>query len=170
MTIEQAIQSEQWSTARKLIRASLRQNPDSHWLITRLGLTYYEQHDYQRSLLYCEQAFQIAPRCPLVLWDLAGTHVMLGLLEDSEHIYRQIIRRGVAAIAQDECGEGLPRSRGLVADCWYRIARIEMLRERHSRATTAFRRHLDLRGPGCRSIYPIAKVRSELNDISKITK
>jgi len=66
--IEDAIQQEDWPTARRLIRAALRREPESHWLLTRLGLTYYEEHNYERALVSDHQAYQLAPRCPLVLW------------------------------------------------------------------------------------------------------
>ena len=40
--IEQADpKAENWSAARKAIRLMLRSSPDDHWLLTRLGLTYY---------------------------------------------------------------------------------------------------------------------------------
>ena len=69
--IEEAIQQEDWMTARRLVHAALRRDPNSHWLLTRLGLTYYEQYDYKRALLYAKRAYKLAPGCPLVLWDLA---------------------------------------------------------------------------------------------------
>jgi len=163
--IEDAIQQEDWPTARRLIRAALRREPESHWLLTRLGLTYYEEHNYERALVSDHQAYQLAPRCPLVLWDLAGTYQMLKRLTESRRLYRQLISRGVSAIASDACGEGVAWARGLVADCWYRIAHIERSRGRRSLAVSSFRSHLALRGPGCRSIYPISHVRRELREI-----
>ena len=163
--IENAIDREEWNVARKLIRAALRVEPDSHWLLTRLALTYYEQRNYKLSLGYSEQALAIQPKCPLALWDHAGTLAMLGRKDEAIQIYRRLVRRGVDAIANGDCGEGLGQARGLIADCWYRIA----LCQKHSGATAqariSLKRHLDLRGPGCRSIYPIAKVRLELRSI-----
>jgi tetratricopeptide (TPR) repeat protein len=161
-SIKDAIQQDDWPTARRLIRAALRREPDSHWLLTRLGLTYYEQYDYERALFYSRQAHKLAPRCPLVLWDLAGAYEMLKRLTESQKIFRLLISRGISAIAFDTCGEGVAWARGLIADCWYRIAHIEHRRGRRARAIASFRRHLALRGPGCRSIYPISQVRREL--------
>ena len=165
MSIEEAIRCEDWTTARRLIRRALSKSPDSHWLITRLGLTYYEQRNYDRALVYSQQAFRIAPRCPLVLWDLAGTQQMLGRHTEATRVFRRLIRRGVDRIAHDDCGEGIAWARGLVADCWYRVARIEITRGYAVRGVDALRAHLTLRGPGCRSIYPLAKVRRELRDL-----
>jgi hypothetical protein len=54
--IEAAIRSQRWKKARQLIRAELKEKPDSHWLLTRLGLTYYEERAYRASLLYSQKA------------------------------------------------------------------------------------------------------------------
>ena len=62
-------------------------------------------------------------------------------------------------MALGECGEGMTWARGLVADCWYRIAVCHERSRRRKLALKAFEQHLRLRGPGCRSIYPIAEVR-----------
>ena len=59
--IEFAIGREDWKQARKLIRMWLRRSPNSHWLLTRMGLTYYEQRQYRRALGYERRAM----RCQL---------------------------------------------------------------------------------------------------------
>jgi hypothetical protein len=48
--IEKLIEAEDWPTARRAIRVELRSAPKNHWLLTRLGLTYYEEKDYKRAL------------------------------------------------------------------------------------------------------------------------
>lgn len=161
--IENAINNEDWKEARRLIRAALRRRPDDHWLLSRLSLTYYEEFDYRRALAISQQAFKLAPRCPLVLWDLAGALDMLGRNRQAIAIYRRLIRRGVESIAFDDCGEGLAWARGLVADCWYRLALLHGDQRLRSDAIRCFRRHLAMRGPGCRSIYALNDVRRELS-------
>lgn len=76
--IEALIEAEKWSAARQAIRAKLRSSPDDHWLLTRLGLTYYEEKRYKQALRYSVRALEKMPHCPLVLWDYAGTLEMLG--------------------------------------------------------------------------------------------
>src|SRR5687768_1235920 len=98
--IEKLIDAEDWKAARKLIHAALRKEPDSHWLLTRLGLTHYEERNYRKALLYDTQALELAPNCPLVLWDYAGTLDMLGRNKEAIAIYRKLIKRGVDKIAQ----------------------------------------------------------------------
>ncbi len=160
--IESSIQANKWKRARRQIRAALSKNPRSHWLLTRLGLTFYEQRDYARALGYSKKALSIAPRCPLALWDYAGAHQMLGRHRQALQIYQSLVRRGVSSPARGQCGEGLARARGLRADCLYRWAQSLCKLGRKKQAIKAYRHHLRMRGPGCHSIYPIAEVRREL--------
>jgi tetratricopeptide (TPR) repeat protein len=165
--IESRIAAQDWAGARRLIRAALRRDPDSHWLLTRLGLTYYEQHRYDDALRYTTEALARAPRCPLVLWDYAGTLDQLGRHREALRIYSRLIRRGVESIAYDECGEGLRWARGLVADALYRQGLAYAALGEDRRARAALERHIAMRGPGTRSIYPLRDVRRELKALSE---
>lgn len=153
--IESLIRANRWTAARKLIRVALKDKPDSHWLLTRLGLTYYEQHKYRIALRYHDQALALAPHCPLVLWDRAGTLQMLGRHAEALQLYRRLVRRGVSRIARGACGEGLARARGLVADCYLRMADSFEALGNHADSLKALGEHLEMRGPGCLSIYPL---------------
>lgn len=167
--IEKAIQRDDWPRARALIRSALKQEPESHWLITRLGSTYYEQKQYKRALHYSEKALALAPNCPLVLWDYACTLEELNRTKEALSIYCKLIRRGVKSIANGECGEGNAWARGLVADCHYRSAHCHRVIGDRKRAAKSYHRHLALRGPGCRSIYPISDVRRQLQVLTEKT-
>ena len=160
--IEAAIKRSDWPRARSLVRAALRKEPDSHWLITRLSLTYYEEREYERSLVLLQRAYKIAPSCPLVLWDLAGTFDMLERYQEAISVYRRLLRRGVTSVAFGDCGEGIAWARGLLADCWYRLARCQKMKGQRVQAVLSYQNHLQARGPGCRSIYPLRDVRHEL--------
>ena len=160
--IERAISQEEWGEARRLIRTALRKEPSSHWLLTRLALTYYEERNYARSLEYTTQALAIQPSCPLALWDHAGALSMLGRMNEAIQVYRRLIRRCVDSIAHGDCGEGSAQARGLVADCWYRMALCQKTSGSAVAARNSLNHHLALRGPGCRSIYPLQEVKREL--------
>lgn len=163
--IEKAIAQEDWKRARRLIRDGLRHQPNSHWLTTRLALTYCEQHDYKRALSIGQKALKLEPSCPLALWDLAGTLNMLKRNREASIMYRQLIRRGVKSIAFGDCGEGVAWARGLIADCWYRLALCEKQLGRPTRQVIrCYNEHLARRGPGCRSIYSLQDVRKELRE------
>ena len=163
------IEAEDWPAARRAIRAELRSDPTNHWLLTRLGLTYYEEKDYKQALECERRALAEAPDCPLVLWDYAGSLQMLGRGQDALKIYRRLIRRGISEIAFDDCGEGLAWARGLVADCYYRMAGYYRASRRPAMAIKSLTSHLTLRGPGCRSIYPLPMVRKELHKLWTVT-
>ncbi len=160
--IEKLIAAEDWDAARAEINRDLEDEPDSHWLITRLALTYYEQYDYSRALEISEMAMELAPDCPLVLWDYAGALEMLDRPNDALPVFIRLIGRGINSIAFDECGEGLQWARGLIADCHYRCAHCHLQLDNSTDAIEQFEMHLALRGPGCDSIYPIDDVRKEL--------
>lgn len=164
--IEREIANEHWAGARKLITAELRKDPDSHWLLTRLSLTYYEQRNYAKALELTTRALSLAPFCPLVLWNHAGTLDMLGRTEAALATYQRILKRGVDRIAHGTCGEGLAKARGLVADSWYRSAHCYRALKKTRQAIGAYNKHLAMRGPGCRSIYDLRAVRQELNDLT----
>lgn len=164
--IASAIRAERWEQARHLIRSALRKQPDENWLLTRLSLTYYEQHDYRRALSYSQRALGLSPRCPLVLWDYAGDLDMLGRKAEAARIYHKLLRRGVRSLAFDQCGEGLARARGLVADSLYRLAHCYRDLGQPRKAAMYLRRHLQQRGSGCQSIYPIDAVRKELKQLT----
>jgi hypothetical protein len=119
--VEALIEAGEWEKARELIRKQLKRSPDDHWLLTRLSTTYYEQGRYAEALEYVDKAHALAPTCPLVLWDYAGTLDMLGRKEEAIKVYLSLMARGVAGIANDECGEGYEWAAGLLADCVFRV-------------------------------------------------
>jgi tetratricopeptide (TPR) repeat protein len=164
--VEAAVRAENWRKARQLIRADLKKRPDSHWLISRLGLTFYEERAYGRSLSYSRKALKLAPECPLVLWDYAGTLQMLGKHRAALRVYGRLLARGADKIANGDCGEGRAWARGLIADCFYRQAHSNEKLKRHKAAIDSYRKHLKMRGPGCRSVYPIRTVRRELPELT----
>jgi tetratricopeptide (TPR) repeat protein len=160
------LQAENYPGARAILERELRRRADDHWLLTRIGLTYYEERRYGEALQWAERALASAPRCPLVLWDLAGTHQMLGNDEQALRFYRRLLARGVQRIAHDECGEGVARARALIADTHFRCSLSLSSMGRPRAARNALDRHIAMRGPGCPSLYPLRDVkrhREELN-------
>jgi tetratricopeptide (TPR) repeat protein len=163
--IERAIQAANWPKARKLIQNELRQDRNDHWLLTRLGLTYYEEHQYHAALWLAQKALQIAPYCPLVIWDDAGSLEMLGRGGEALKLYRRLLRWGEERIAFCECGEGLPWARSLIADSYYRIGCILEKKGRRKRALTAYEEYLSRRQRGHRSIYSLRDVKAQYRNL-----
>jgi tetratricopeptide (TPR) repeat protein len=160
--IERAIAANYWVRARRLIRQGLRRKLDDHWLLTRLSLTYYEQRQYRKSLQYVIEALQVAPYCPLAVWDYAGTLDMLRRKKKALQVYQWLISWGEDTIAYGECGEGIRFARSLIADCYYRIALIHEERREPAKAVRAYKQHLRCRKLGIRSIYPLSEVKQRL--------
>ena len=92
--------------------------------------------EYDRALRCSQRARELAPKCPLVLWDLAGTLQVLGRHEEALALYRALAKRKRGWLAKDPCVANRAQAKGLIADA-------------------AFIAHLDLRGPGCFSLYPL---------------
>jgi tetratricopeptide (TPR) repeat protein len=140
------------------LRRRLKAEPRHHWLLTRLSSVHYEQRRYALALKYAEKAFAEAPSCPLVLWDYAGALQMRGRHDEALDLYARIVTRGVKRIASGECGEGKAWARGLVSDSHYRASLSLKAIGNEEASLSAFALCLDLRGPGCRSIYRLAEL------------
>jgi tetratricopeptide (TPR) repeat protein len=165
--VESCIKHERWKEAQRLIRRALRAEPDSHWYWATLGLTYHEQFDYDKSLECAEKALELAPHCPLVLWHYAGALHMQGLAKEALAVWKKLIKRGVNAIAHGECGEGIASARSLVNDCNYRVASCYAWIGQKALAARYFRRYLENRHKGVRSVYSLADVKKEFAEIGE---
>ena len=168
--IERAIARDEWVRARRLIRAALSREPESHWLLSRLALTYYEQRQYRRALHYEIKALQIEPHCPLAIWGYAGELHMLERRKEALAIYRWLISWGEDELAYGTCGEGMQRARSLIADCFYRIALIQERMGQRKRALQSYNEHLSRRNRGTRSIYPMKVVKAKMKALQERDK
>lgn len=121
--IEAALAREDWEGARILIARELEKDPLNHWLLARLSTTYYEQRQYAKATQLIQEAHQLCPTCPLVLWDYAGTLDALGKSKEALKIYGQLIRQGPRSLGEaNPCGEGLEWALSLAIDCIFRAA------------------------------------------------
>jgi tetratricopeptide (TPR) repeat protein len=166
--IEEAIAKDQWLLARRRIRKKLAEEPDSHWLISRLALTYYELRQYRRALNYEIKALQIAPYCPLSIWGYAGTLDMLNREKEALEVFRWLISWGEEELAYGPCGEGIQKARSLIADCFYRIALIQARKGQRKKAIQSYKEHLSRRTRGTRSIYPLRVVKQKLRKMENL--
>jgi predicted Zn-dependent protease len=150
--INRLFELNRYATIERLVRRELAKAPRDHWLLSRLSSAVYEQRRYAEALSLARRAQRIAPYCPMVLWDLAGAHDMLGQEERAIAIWHGLIRRGVERLATEECGEGRRDARVLVANCWFRLAKMEAQRGRAVMARRALAKFDALGGP-TRSSY-----------------
>jgi tetratricopeptide (TPR) repeat protein len=160
--IEEAITLEDWSGARRIIRAVLRRSPADHWLLARLALTHYEERDYARALKYAMRAAEQAPYCPLVLWEIAGAMDMLEQSSAALRVYGKLTRKSLDDLAYGPCGEGLQWARGIMADGYYRIGRIHERQNRRKRAIAAFEKALSWQKERATCIYARREIQGRL--------
>src|SRR5262245_50104924 len=144
--IEKLVAAKKWSRARALIasthragsRASGRRklesdifqeelisDPTDHWLWTTLGLTYYEEREYEKAVECSTRAVELAPDCPLALWDYAGSLLMAGRDTAALAIWTLLLEMDLEQVAYGECGagcgEGMDWALQLINDVHYRL-------------------------------------------------
>ena len=144
-----------WPAARRVLELALLASPHDHWLRSRLGATYYETGDYSTALQHFEDAKEAAPKCPIALWDYAGTLQQLGRHETAVGIYEALLKRQVGWLTKDLCLQSRALAKGLIADSQFRLSRSLDALGRKEAADAAFLAHLHMRGPGCYSLYSL---------------
>jgi len=155
-----------WKKARALINKRLRKEPENHWLLTRLSLTFYEERKYDKALEVALKGYKIKPRCPLVLWDLAGAYDMVGKEKEAIKNWKKIIKKGEERIAYNECGEGLVWARSLINDSLYRIGLSYNDLGKYSLAIYYIQKHI-MNRKSIKSIYNLRTVKKKLEMIKE---
>jgi tetratricopeptide (TPR) repeat protein len=153
------IKKDKYEDARLLLNIMNEEEPESHWVLSRIALTYYEEKNYEKALEFEYQALELAPDCPLVLWGYAGVLDMLEYDDEAIQVYRKLIHRGVTRIANGICGEGLRKARSLVNDCRYRLAQLYAGKGQFQQARKYIREYISNRNPNCTSIYNLKEAK-----------
>jgi len=160
--IQSLFQNQKWIEARKLIQDELSRCPRSHWLLTRLSTTYYEEKRYKKALATSKRALKLDPQCPLILWDYACVLDMVGQEKEAIAVWKKLLRRGERALAFDNCGEGIRWARSLLNDCRFRIGVSYLDRGKKTIGKQYLIEHLRQRSPGLPSLYSMKDVREEM--------
>lgn len=153
-TIDALIQRKEWEGARARIREELASDPDNHWLLTQLGVTYYEQRQYRESLKWFLKSFAIVPDCPLTLWNLAGALDAIGKPKMAVTLYRWLLQSDVSP-EDDPCWESEEWTESLKTDCVYRLGLCFEHLGRKESAEHCFRQYIQLLLIGVNGMYPI---------------
>ena len=130
--------------------------PDSHWLLTQLGETYYEQRQFQKALGLFLKSRDIVPDCPLTLWHLAGTLDALGYQSGALRLYTWLLESKKTA-EDDPCWESKEWTDALKTDCVFRIGICFQHLNRKDKAKSCFRRYADLLLAGPRARIPLKR-------------
>jgi tetratricopeptide (TPR) repeat protein len=151
--IETLLKRKRWREARALIQDELVSAPTDHWLWTTLGLTYYEEKQYEKALECSKRAVELQPDCPLVLWDYAGTLSMNGREEAALAIWTLLLDMDLEDVAYGECSEGMDWALQLINDVHYRMGHYFLWKGRKEQALNSFKKYLHNREHGVGSIY-----------------
>ena len=161
--IDEAMDAGEWAHARQLLRGELRKDPHSHWCLTELATTYYEQRRYAIALRWSRRAQREAPDCRLVQWDLAGTLDMLGQSQEAIKLYRNLATTRVESTEGIECWESLGWSERLINDSRYRLGLCYIDIGMAILGARWLRAHIKQREAGVRSIYSLRDARQALH-------
>ena len=128
--------------------------PDpQHRLFTDLAFSAFEAGHYPASLSAASRAVESAPQCPRSLWAYACALQVAGNQEEAAAAYRVLLSFGVRRISASCCCHHKAHARGLIADTYLHLS-LSLKDSGYVLASKdAFEEHLDLRGPGCYSIY-----------------
>ena len=117
-----------WEAARKLLEAERKKKPEDHWVLTQLGVTFYEEKRYRDALELFKKSLAIVNDCPLTLWNLAGALDALGNHSQAKEIYIWLLQAKTSPAARSVLGEsGVGRfnqtrrifpTRGLLPEPW----------------------------------------------------
>lgn len=164
--IEQLIEKKHWKRARAAVQEALVFSPTDHWLWMSLGLTYYEEKQYEKALECSKHALELQPDCPLALWHYAGALFMNGQESAALAIWNMLLNKDLEAIADDDCGEGMDWALQLLNDVHYRMGRYYQWAGQTESARASFEKYLHNRGHGVTSIYDEKQVKSQLAQLS----
>jgi hypothetical protein len=128
--------------------------PDpQHRLFTDLAFSAFEAGHYPASLSAASRAVASAPHCPRSLWAYACALQVTGNQAEAGAAYRHLVSLGMRRISASCCCHHKAHARGLIADSFLHLS-LSLQESGHVLASKdAFEEHLDLRGPGCYSIY-----------------
>lgn len=164
--IDGLIDAERWEEARALIKKALKKEPNSHWLLTQLGETYYEERQYKKALKVLLESRDIVPDCPLTLWHLAGTLDALGVHAEAIRLYTWLL--GSQKTPQDDpCWESAEWTAALKTDCVFRLGVCFQHLKWNNLAEYCFRKYIGILSLGTAGSYSVAEARKHLQELQK---
>ena len=156
-TVEALLLREEWEKARKRLQKELAGDPDNHWLLTQLGVTFYEQGQFLDALKCLRSSLEIVPDCPLTLWNLAGTLDSLGKTRVAIPIDTWLLNSKRSPV-DDSCWESEAWTDSLKTDCVYRLGVCFQHLGSQASAEHCFRQYLNLMLAGMVGSYPMEDV------------
>ena len=122
-TINELFDQNDWEKARELLEVEQKKTPSSHWILTQIGVTYYEQRQYKIAESFFRESLAIKSDCPLTLWNIAGVLHMLDNDQEAKKIYHELINSKETP-QENPCWENQSWSDSLKSDCVHRLSKI----------------------------------------------
>ena len=158
-----------WDAARKLLELARKKDPNSHWLLTQLGVTLYEQGKYKDALKMFLASQKIVPDCPLTLWNLAGALDALGKYPAAKRIYTWLLESKTSP-DDDPCWESKEWTAALKADAVYRLGVCFQHLNEKRKAEHCYRQYLDLLLVGIDGTYSAEDVTKRIRSLHQSDK
>jgi tetratricopeptide (TPR) repeat protein len=159
----------EWGVARKRLERERAKDPDNHWVLTQLGVTFYEQRQYKEALRLFQASLKIVPDCPLTLWNLAGTLDALGQCAGAIQIYTWLLKSRNSP-ADDPCWESKEWTDALKTDCIYRLGVCFEHVGRREAAEHCYRQYVELSYHGIDGSYPIEDAKRHIQGLHRADK
>jgi hypothetical protein len=153
-----------WDDARRLLEIERDKDPSNHWVVTQLGVTYYEQKCYKEAYRLFRASYDILDTCPLTLWNLAGALDALGKYDVAIRFYTWLLQSDKTP-KDDPCWESALWTASLKADCLYRLGVCYQHLGRNDPAECCFREYLNLMARGIDGMYPADDVMKRLRSL-----
>lgn len=153
-----------WEEARKILEREREQDPQSHWILTQLGVTFYEERRYGEALKIFQESLILLDDCPLTLWNLAGALDSLGKHNPAIKIYTWLLRSKESP-EENPCWENREWADVLKADCVFRLGICFKNLGKKRPADHCFRQYANLLFTGIKGTYPIEDARQEIENL-----
>jgi tetratricopeptide (TPR) repeat protein len=153
-----------WEQARNILEVAREQSPRDHWVLTQLGVTFYEQHKYEDALKLFLASRDIVDNCPLTLWNHAGTLDALGKHTEAMQIYTWLLQSNKSP-DDDPCWESKEWTDGLKTDCVYRLGVCFRHLGKKQEAEHCFRQYVNLLLEGVEGTYSIGDVTQQIRNL-----
>ncbi len=162
--INSLFQQNAWKEARKLLEIEHEKDSEDHWVVTQLGVTFYEEKKYRDALQLFRKSLEIVNDCPLTRWNLAGALDAVGDQSGAKEIYIWLLRAKTSP-EHDPCWESPEWADAIKHDAVFRLgACLQSLGEK-KKAETCYRRYLDLLLAGGNGMYSAEDVTAKIRSL-----
>jgi len=152
---------------KRKISKQLRKSPKDAWLLAKLSYIYFEEGNCRKALKAGEQAYNLAPDNPVVMWDYGRSLYLARHFPDSLKIFKKILYQSPKSISE-KLGWNRSKTSDLQNTCRYEIALCYIQLDDLALAIRWLKNHLSHRGPGIRSFYSIGAVKRKFNHVKRL--